>query len=201
MPPAARNKRPYLTPREVADLLRVSPMTIRNWSVRGWLRAELTAGGHRRYPNSEVERFARERGLTLQRDDGASERLLIVDDNESFGAFLLESLREFNDMIECTVAHDGFEAGHLLHTFRPTVVLLDLVMPGMDGFQVCELIKNDPNTSNIRVIAMTGYAEQDYERRIMDAGAELCLTKPFERARLLGLLGLRAPTKAEMTSQ
>ena len=172
----------------------MSPMTIRNWSVRGWLRAELTAGGHRRYSNLEVERFARERGIALQRDDGATERVLIVDDDESFSQFLLDALEEYSNIVECAVALDGFEAGHLLHTFRPTVVLLDLVMPGMDGFQVCQHIKGDPNTRSIRVIAMTGHVDRGYEQRIIDAGAEVCVTKPFEIEDLLKFVGLGSPT-------
>ncbi|MFT5394518.1 MAG: CheY-like chemotaxis protein [Gammaproteobacteria bacterium] len=171
-------------------MLRVSPMTIRNWSVRGWLHAELTAGGHRRYPTREVERFAHERGLTLQKDENDIHRILVVDDDEAFGNFLLASFREHPDEIEARVARGGFEAGHLMHTFSPTIVLLDLVMPGLDGFQVCQLIKNNPSTRSCRVIAMTGYADRGYERRVLEAGAERCLTKPMSLESTFEALGL-----------
>lgn len=185
-----RSKRTYLTPREVADVFRVSPMTIRNWCVRGWLQAELTAGGHRRYPIQEVERFARERGMTFQRQAGEIEKVLIVDDDENFGKFLLAALGEHPEVIEARVARDGSEAGHLLHTFEPSTVMLDLVMPALDGFQVCQHIKHDPSTRGIRVIAMTGYADRGNERRILALGAERCITKPISLDVLLGLLGV-----------
>ena len=73
-------------------------------------------------------------------------------------------------------------------------MLLDLVMPGMDGFQVCQHIKDDPNTRSIRVIAMTGHVDRGYEQRIIDAGAEVCVTKPFEIEDLLKFVGLGSPT-------
>jgi len=185
-----RSKRPYLTPREVADMLRVSPMTIRNWSVRGWLQAELTAGGHRRYPVREVERFAHERGMTLQRRSTDTEKVLIVDDDPTFSNFLLAALGEHPEAIEARVARDGFEAGHMLHTFEPSTVLLDLVMPGLDGFQVCQHIKQDPSTRGIRIIAMTGHPDRGHERRILALGAERCLTKPLSLEVLLELLNV-----------
>ena len=180
-------------------------MTVRNWSVRGWLSAEFTAGGHRRYPVQEIERFARERGLTLQLEEDEKERVLIVDDDETFGNFLLAALEEFPDAVEARVARDGFEAGHLLHIFRPTVVLLDLVMPGVDGFQVCQYIKESPPTRTVRVMAMTGHTDEGYEERIVSLGAERCLSKPIAVAHLLTLLNIvdpyPSPLEAEQTAR
>jgi len=74
--------------------------------------------------------------------------------------------------------------------FSPDVVLLDLMMPGMDGFQVCERLKKDSATKNIRVIAMTGYPSAMNTEKILAAGAEICLPKPVDRAQLLELLGV-----------
>ena len=142
-------------------------------------------------PRQEVERFARDRGLTLQRPSEEHLRVLIVDDDESFGSFLLDALSEHPEQITARHARDGFEAGHLLHTFEPTLVLLDLVMPGLDGFHVCQHIKENPATRGIRVIAMTGHADRGYERRIVDLGAECCLTKPISIEVLFDLLGIQ----------
>ena len=77
-------------------------------------------------------------------------------------------------------AADGFEAGRLVATFRPDVVLLDLRMPGLDGFQVCRTIKGDSETAATVVIAMTGYHTVETEARIVECGAVRCLSKPIE---------------------
>ena len=82
------------------------------------------------------------------------------------------------------VAADGFEAGRLVATCRPEVVLLDLKMPGLDGFQVCRTIKADPDTSSTVVIAMTGYHSPETEARILECGAIRCFSKPVEPSTL-----------------
>ena len=78
----------------------------------------------------------------------------------------------------------GFEAGRLMATFRPDVVLLDLRMPGLDGFQVCRTIKADPESSPTIVVAMTGYFSPETESRILECGAVRCFAKPVEPSTL-----------------
>ncbi|MCK5092197.1 MAG: response regulator, partial [Gammaproteobacteria bacterium] len=72
----------------------------------------------------------------------------------------------------------------------PNIVLLDLMMPGLDGFEVCRQLKDNPATSAIRVIAMTGYRTEENVKRIIEAGAEECLVKPIEQDSLLELIGI-----------
>ena len=72
----------------------------------------------------------------------------------------------------------------------PDLILLDIMMPGIDGFNVCKELKADPSTHNIRVLAMTGYPSVENVDRILQAGAELCLEKPIDTGRLLDLLRL-----------
>ena len=81
---------------------------------------------------------------------------------------------------EVLTASDGFEAGRLVATFRPEIVLLDLRMPGLDGFQICRTIKADPDSSSTIVIAMTGFYSPETEARILECGAVRCFAKPFE---------------------
>ena len=78
----------------------------------------------------------------------------------------------------------------MVESFKPDTVLLDLRMPGLDGFAVCRQLKTSPATAHIRVIAMTGYAPLESRAAIVEAGAEVCLAKPFTNDQLLGLLGL-----------
>jgi excisionase family DNA binding protein len=182
-----------LTPAEVAALLHVSPVTVRNWASRGELEALVTPGGHRRFSRAAVERFAAARGMVLRFPGGGPMRVLIVDDDKILAGLLDEVLREAGAATQ--VAGNGFEAGLALLSFRPAVVLLDIMMPGLDGFAVCTRIKADPATRDIRVIAMTGYPTSDNVARIREAGAELCLAKPFDLDALTALLGL-APVEA-----
>lgn len=190
----------YLTTAQVAKLLMVSPASVRLWISKGWLNAQVTPGGHRRILRRDVENFARDRGLILS-DMQSGTRVLIVDDEVQFAQYLKEVLERWGETIEVAVAHSGFEAGYLAHEFSPEVILLDLMMPTLDGFEVCSALKQDPQTRNIRVIAMTGYGSEDNVRRIISLGAERCLSKPFEVEDLLEALGLsRRPQGARQAA-
>lgn len=180
-----------LTPAEAAARLRVSPITLRSWAEKGLITAQVTAGGHRRYQASQIEKML---GRTVATGDEPL-RLMIVDDDPFMLALLREMLRD--QILEIEVARDGFEAGLKLGPFRPDVILLDLMMPKIDGFSVCEQIKRDPATSHIRVIAMTGEASLVNASRILSVGAEACLSKPLNKLELFRVLKLHPdPTHA-----
>ncbi len=187
MPPA---KRRYLKPGEVAELLMVTPMTIRRWAGLGMLPAKTTSGGHRRFLKRDVERFARERGIPLAPRDGDGLRILVIDDNEPFARFVEQVLATKPGVEQVKVAFSGFEAGVLLRDFSPDVILLDLMMPGMSGFEVCRDIKSHPATRDVRVFVVTGYPSRQNVERAVSAGAEGCLSKPLNVGQLLPLLRL-----------
>lgn len=188
--------KPYLTPTDVADLLMVSPITVRQWAARGLLKAELTPGGHRRFLPQEVERFARERGVDLARSVAPpTVRVLVVDDDPQALRFITELLLLYPE-IETATAQDGFNAGKMVHSFKPDVLLLDLFMPALDGFAVCRQLKQEPATRGLRVLTMTGYPSPENLRRSLDAGAEACLGKPLDTHRLLELLTGAASNRA-----
>lgn len=188
-------KKPYYTSIEVAALLRVSPVTIRQWAQKGMIDAEFTPGGHRRFLLPEIERFAAEYGISLHEDaHGDVKRLLIVDDDEQLAQYMVELLATIaadqGTELQVEVADDGFEAGGKIFRFRPDILLLDLLMPGMDGFSVCQSLKKNSETRSIRVIAMTGLATDENVERIIKAGAEACLVKPIARDALIEVLKL-----------
>ena len=180
----------YFAPGEVADMLMVSPATVRNWASRGELAAVSTPGGHRRFLRQDVERFARENNLTIQLPDDDVHRVLIVDDDVQVAAYLSRFLGQVDASVATMEAHDGYTAGRLVQAFRPHVVLLDLMMPGLNGFDVCRQIKNDPATRATRIIAMTGYYNETNVARALQAGAEHCIAKPYDQQQLLSLLGV-----------
>lgn len=176
--------KPYLTPNEVATLLMVAPGTVRVWSEKGLLHAQTTVGGHRRYAREEVERFVQERERV---PGGEKLRVLIVDDDPAVPRYLAAWLGGLDGIVVDT-AQDGFEAGKQLYGFKPDVVLLDLMMPGLDGFQVCRMIKQDAATRHVRVVAVTGRRTAENVTRILAAGAEACLAKPIDEAALLAAI-------------
>jgi excisionase family DNA binding protein len=185
----AQKRKPYLTPTEAATLLMVSPITVRQWAAKGLLKAELTLGGHRRFLWHELERFARDNGLSLQRSDaGYVARLLVVDDDPQIARLLAEIL-DAHEGLTIETALDGFEAGIKVQQFNPDLVLIDLMMPGLDGFEVCRRLKADPVTRGIRLIAMTGLPSAEDTERALAAGAERCFAKPFDTPALFEIFG------------
>jgi len=185
----------YLTPNQVAELLMVSPTAVRQWAEKGELNALTTPGGHRRFLPSEVERFARKRGMTLNQGNEGTLRVLIVDDDEQYSRYLVKLLEGFPEQVVIDTANDGFVAGLKIREFKPHIILLDLMMPGLNGFDVCCLLKAGPNTKAIRVIAMTGYPSLENVEKILAAGAEACLSKPVDAQVLLEHLGLNQQVK------
>lgn len=174
-----------LTPSEAARLLRVSPVTIRLWARTGKLPARTTPGGHRRFEYGDLQAFAGRHGTAMQAAMSGALRILVVEDDHQFAAFVVEALRTMNPLPEVDQAHEGFEAGRRLQRFQRNLVLLDLMLPGVDGFAICRRLRNDPETQDIRIIAMTGYDSPENRSRILEAGAEACLAKPFRMAELL----------------
>lgn len=179
----------YLTPMEVTKLLMVSAASVRSWAAKGVLPAVTTAGGHRRFLRADVEKFAEQRGIKLGKTTNDI-RLLIVEDDQLLSEYLLDLLEETPGIDAIDLASNGFEAGQKVEVFKPTLLLLDLMMPGMDGFEVCRKLKANSGTRNIRVVAMTGYPSDENVNRILSAGAECCLAKPLDKTKLLAALSL-----------
>ena len=183
----------HLTPNEVAELLMVNPVTVRQWAARGLLRSLTTPGGHRRFLLRDVEEFARSRGSApAPRSSGRPGRVLIVGDDVQLGLSIAEMIGSRDANIAIEIAHDGFEAGLKVESFRPHALLLDLMMPGMDSYEVCRRLRARPTLNHVRIVAMTGFPSPENVERIMTAGADACLPKPLDSERLLAELGLSA---------
>ncbi|MGD8483730.1 MAG: response regulator [Thioalkalispiraceae bacterium] len=178
----------FLTPNEAAAVLNVSPVTVRQWAQKGMLEATRTAGGHRRFAVQEIERFAAQHGISVQPRNNDQLKILIVDDDDQLRHYLQEHLEYRFDDIALESARDGFDAGSKIHRFQPDIVLLDLMMPGIDGYEVCRAIKQDADTRHIRVIAMTGYYSDENVKKILDEGAVACLRKPLDINTLIDVL-------------
>jgi excisionase family DNA binding protein len=173
-------------------MLEVSPAAIKKWIQQGKLAAFRTPGGHFRIPADEFERFQKTHGFGA----GAGEplRVLVLDDQRDVADVLAVSLRAVYPRARMETAANGWEGLLKVGTLRPDVLLLDLGMPGVDGFEVCRQIKRDPVIRDTRVVVMTARLG-DVEARALEAGADGFLSKPFEvaavRELLARLLGAR----------
>jgi len=174
----------YITPKEASVILGVSPITIRQWAQKGTLPSITTAGGHRRFRLTDVTAYSEQIGSQLAKTKDTL-RVLIVDDDREFSNYLVDTLSSISPAIVTKKALDGFAAGKKLFIFRPHIVLLDLRMPDLSGVQVCQSTKKDPGTQHTRIIAMTGYSDSEEIDAVLDAGAELCLSKPINKASLI----------------
>lgn len=185
-----RKAETYLTPGQVAKMLMVSPAALRIWAEKGKIKALTTPGGHRRFSPVEVKRFALERGLKSPETGKKKLSILIVDDETQLLSYLKKLLGKYSGFVDVAVASNGFDAGIKVNKLKPNVILLDLMMPDLDGFSVCEQIKTSPMTSDIRVIAMTGFPSLANIEKILSLGADACLSKPLDKEELLKQIGI-----------
>ena len=189
-PKLARRRSEFLTPNQVADLLLIAPVTVRLWARKGLLPSVTTPGGHRRFRTLDVDAFLAQRRLLEHTDPGAPSRILIIDDDPHFARYLSKLLSTHAPAVFVEVANDGFSAGIKCESLRPDVVTLDLYMPDMNGVEVCEMIRTQFGKTKPRIVALTGFPNDENKRRIIAAGADACLAKSGPISVLLRELGV-----------
>ncbi len=114
-------------------------------------------------------------------------KVLIVDDDEDM-VTLLQLTLENEGRYELLTAREGLEALALVRRERPDVVFLDVSMPNLDGFQVCQAIKADSTTAHAKVVVLTAMAQERDRKRAEEIGADDFSTKPFSPTALLDKL-------------
>jgi len=166
----------------------VSRGTLWTYIKSGELKASLTPGGHFRILKEDLEAFAREKGMyPLASYRPNDQKILIVDDDLQVRQMLATVLSK--EGFETETASDGFEAGVKAVRFQPGLMVLDLFMPGMDGFETCRRLKTDPETRHIKILIVTGFDSKENMNRIMEAGADGYMAKPIVKKTLLGHIG------------
>ena len=174
----------------------VSPKTIINWIESGHITAYKTVGGHRRIKQSDLVAFMTKQGIPVPEDTSVEERtrILVVDDDPIIVETIVQSLEEDEHDYEVISASDGFEAGIQVSHFKPHLLILDIMMPDIKGYEVCKKIKNDEETKDIKIIVLSAYLDEEKFKKMKEHGADVCFSKPLplpqlkeEVARLLGL--------------
>jgi two-component system, OmpR family, response regulator len=112
-----------------------------------------------------------------------AEHVIVVDDDKEIRNIITFVLSRHG--FEVTTAGNGQQLHHLLEQFIPELIILDVMMPGEDGYQICNALRSDPHTRRIPIIIMTAHVEDIYERISVDLGAAEHVTKPFHPFELL----------------
>jgi excisionase family DNA binding protein len=174
---SAAGRRTHLTTRQAAAHCNVSIPTLRRWIRSGELGAYLTPGGHRRIDLDEFQRFLRSKGRPAYPIGSAPRpRLLVVDDEPLVVSMLVDLLADGRYTIE--TASGGYEALVKVGTFRPDVIILDGVLPDLDGIEACRCLRRIRETSDIRILGVTGHPAM--VPLLLGAGADACVTKPLD---------------------
>lgn len=191
----------FITTGEVARHCQASVPAVRQWIRDGRLQAFQTPGGHARIEVAEFKRFLERYGMPSYRATEASDdeapRVLVVEDDPEVVQLIQDFLEVHPRPLEVEAASDGYDALIKVGSFRPDLLILDVVMPRLDGIEVCRRLRAVPETRDVKIIAITGHPEM--VQPILTAGADACVPKPFdfrtlskEVGRLLELLDGRA---------
>ena len=175
----------------------VSSKSIINWIESGHINAYKTVGGHRRVKKPDLEEFMRKQGIPIPQEEVVSERkrILIVDDDVIIVETIVQALEEEEYDYELISAADGFEAGLQVNHFKPHLLILDIMMPDIKGYEVCKKIKSSEETKDTKIIVLSAYLDDEKFEKMREYGADLCFSKPLplpqlkeEVAKLLRLI-------------
>ncbi len=169
-----------ITTGEAARHCRVSLQALRRWIRDGRLKAFQTPGKHARIEVAEFQRFLKECGMPPYPvgEGDPTPRVLVVEDDPDVLQILTSLLAGQSQELAVETAVDGYDALIKVGTFKPTFLILDVVMPRLDGLEVCRRLKAGPATRDIRILAVTGHTAM--AERVLAAGADACVTKPFD---------------------
>jgi len=192
----AKGGRP-LTTGDVAKYCHVSQVAVVKWIKAGKLKAYRTPGSHYRILPKDFLEFLEKYQMPVPpdfHDKERKKRVLIVDDDPAVVGAISTALEQDEYDYEIASASDGYEAGIQVATFHPDLVILDIMMPELDGFEVCRKIKSDPKTQHIKILVLTGYPDEANIKRMLAYGADKCMAKPLNiselRESVAELLGL-----------
>lgn len=191
-------KKKLLTTRNIAEYCDVTIHAVNKWVNAGKLKAYRTPGNHKKISEEKFIEFLQKFNMVIPEDFESKmhkmKRILIVDDDKNSVHLIKGLLNKLADY-EIKSAYDGFKAGVKYCAFKPDLITLDLKMMGMDGFEVCSYIRNEHKNDDVKILAVSAYLENGNKKRILDLGADDCLSKPFNsqefRDKVLKLLNTK----------
>ncbi len=170
---------------EAAKICKVSQQTIIRCFDSGQLKGFRVPGSRfRRIPREALYRFMKENSIPTDALESGRRRVLIVDDDQGVVDLIAEVLATDN-RFESKIVNNGFGAGMLAKEYHPDLIILDVMLPDINGQAVCELIRKDPTMSDIKIICISGMVEEDKIAELKASGADDFLHKPLDIDELL----------------
>lgn len=183
---AENDKKVPLTTGEIAKYCHVTHRGVLKWVESGKLKAYRTPGKHSRVSIEDFLSFLKEYNMPVPAElQPASllKKVLIVDDDHGI-VYSLRRILMMENKYNIETAFDGFEAGKKFTAFQPDLMILDIHMPALDGFQVYASIRNDPDNKNTKILIISGVNDPKEIQKITDLGADGFLQKPFSNEAL-----------------
>ena len=164
---------------EAAEVCKVSQQTIIRCFDAGRLQGFRVPGSKfRRIPRQNLIKFMKENNIPLEALDSGKRKVLIVDDDLEIVELIADVLVR-DGRFEVKTASSGYDAGIATQQFRPELILLDYMLPDVNGNVVCQTIRKNPEFENIKIIIVSGVVKRDEIDHLLKSGAEDFIKKPF----------------------
>jgi excisionase family DNA binding protein len=174
---------------EAAEICKVSQQTIIRCFDSGRLRGFRVPGSRfRRIPREALIAFMKDNGIPPDTLDSGKQKVLVVDDDPEIVELFVDVL-ERDGRFEVKTASTGYDAGILTQEFVPDLVILDYMLPDINGNIVCQTIRKNPNFEHMKIIIVSGVVNQDEINDLMKAGADDFVKKPFNIEKLIERIG------------
>lgn len=170
---------------EAAKICKVSQQTIIRCFDSGQLKGFRVPGSRfRRIPRDQLYTFMRENGIPTDALESGKRKILVVDDDPEV-VELISDVLERDGRFETRSVNNGFDAGMMVKEYRPDLIVLDVMLPDINGKEVCQRVRSDSNLDSVRIICISGMVEDDKIAELRDAGADDFMHKPFDADKLV----------------
>lgn len=174
---------------EAADICKVSQQTIIRCFDSGRLRGFRVPGSRfRRIPRDALIAFMKDNGIPPDALDSGKTKILVVDDDPEIVELFVDVL-ERDGRFEVKTAATGYDAGIQTREFMPDLIILDYMLPDINGNVVCQTIKSKPEYEHTKVIIVSGVVNQDEINDLLKAGADEFIKKPFNIEKVIERIG------------
>jgi two-component system, OmpR family, response regulator len=170
---------------EAAEICNVSQQTIIRCFDSGRLQGFRVPGSRfRRIPRADLIRFMKANEIPADILEGTTKRVLVVDDDDAIVELFLDVLSR-DERFEVRAASTGYDAGMMTEQFKPHIILLDYMLPDINGNLVCQRIRSNPQLKDTKIIIVSGVVSQEEIDALGKAGADDFVKKPFNIEKLV----------------
>jgi excisionase family DNA binding protein len=165
---------------EAAKICKVSQQTIIRCFDSGQLKGFRVPGSRfRRVPRNDLYQFMRENGIPTDALESGKRKILVVDDDAELVELITDVLDK-DGRFEVRSVNNGFDAGMMVKEYHPDLIVLDVMLPDINGKEVCQRVRSDPTMDDVKIICISGMVEQDKIEDLRASGADDFMQKPFE---------------------